>query len=201
MVTRKVERVGPCNASTAMECKRGKAYLMPPSALFFPSLPSIRIQKHLGSSVRAAPANHRRPTHYTSTLVGLFFGSDPIRFHPSAGVLREGGASRTSPPMAGASRARARARASFRVSDRVLLSSLSQLRGGRGRRSPRAAAAGARGGGGARGWRRTGASAGGRPSSCSTRLSGSLSASVSSSPSSSTRCSSVSSHPSCVVFI
>ncbi|XP_002439200.2 cycloeucalenol cycloisomerase [Sorghum bicolor] len=77
---------------------------MPPSALFFPSLPSIRIQKHLGSSVRAAPANHRRPTHYTSTLVGLFFGSDPIRFHPSAGVLREGGASRTSPPMAAARR-------------------------------------------------------------------------------------------------
>lgn len=83
------------------------------------------------------------------------------------------------------------ARAQWRLSIAFLTGPsllLSQRRGGRRRgRSPGAAAVR---GGGARGWPRTGASAGGRPSSCSTRPSGSRSASASSSPSSSTRCSS-----------
>lgn len=150
----------------------------------------------------------REDTHYAShSLGGQWpgpFGSDfPIRFQPSLSrrpaVLREGGASGTSPAMAGAGASRARACFQERpahayLTRGVLLSSLSQLRGGRGR-SPGAAAARGRG---ARGWRRTAASAGGRPSSCSTRPSGSRSASVSSSHSSSTRCSSISSPSSCV---
>jgi len=68
MATRKVERVGPCtHGKSAIERTRGNAYLMRP-----PPPPH-------------GPHTDRH-THRTSTLAGLF-GSDPIRFHPSAGVL------------------------------------------------------------------------------------------------------------------